>query len=91
MLHPDLVPRRQLDRERDPRITHDVLQLLLVGREVAADELVPVDADPDARDLWTAVTVEGDEMSERSGLDRRAGLVGQLGHAPNYPSSRASR
>ena len=43
-----------------------------MAEEVAADDLVVLDPDPDDRHLRAAVGVQRDEMGERPGLDQLA-------------------
>jgi hypothetical protein len=69
-----------LDRERNARITGDVLKLSPLP-EVARDDLVPIQSNPDAGHLRRAVRVERDEMGERIRLDQPARALRQL-HAP---------
>ena len=52
---------RALEREHHARIATDVAQLLLLG-QVARNQLVALDADPDAGHLWRAVATNRDEM-----------------------------
>jgi len=64
-------------------LRNDVLQLLLGGVEMAADELVAVEPDPHARDLRRAVAVERHEVGEGAGLDRGACFLRQHRHPPD--------
>jgi hypothetical protein len=51
----DRVDGVAFDRQRNARIGGDVAQLVLALIEVAGDDLVSVEADPDARDARAAV------------------------------------
>src|SRR4029453_16629108 len=71
-----------LDREHDPRIALAVLPLLVSGH-VPADDLVAVEADPDAAHLRAPVGVERDVVGERVGLDQLPGFGVQCRHRPS--------
>jgi hypothetical protein len=45
---------------------------------VPADDLVPVQPDPDTADLRGAVLVQGDEVSEPIGVEQLTGAVGKI-------------
>ena len=79
--HAELVGARCLQRERDGGVALHVADLAMPG-EVARDDLVPLDADPDNRHLRAAVGVHRHEVRERAGLDQRAHALGQRGHRP---------
>src|SRR3954469_10997512 len=64
---PALAESLSLDGDRYTRILLDVLDLP-VAAEVRADDLIVVQADPDAGHLRAAVGVERDHVAERVGL-----------------------
>src|SRR5215208_1413052 len=53
---------RALERDHDPRLARNVLDLLLVRIEMRGQEVVAVESDPHARDLRAAIGVRRDEM-----------------------------
>src|SRR5262249_33436367 len=61
LLQSPLVDVVRLDRNAHPRITPQVLELLMIS-EVSHDDLVAFRPEPDARDLGTAIAVERDQM-----------------------------
>ena len=71
LLEPGRLHDRSLDRQRDARLALHVSQLLLPA-EMPRDDLVAVQADPDARHLRTTVGVQRDEVRERVGLEQLA-------------------
>jgi hypothetical protein len=60
------------DRERNLRVAPDVAELLLPGVQMAGDDLVAVEPDPDAADLRRAVGAERDEMGQGVRLEDRS-------------------
>ena len=73
LVQPDLVGRRGLQRERDTGIARDPSQLWLVFVEVAGNDLIAFESDPDQCDARTAIGGQRDEVSQRLGFDERAG------------------
>src|SRR6185295_10829748 len=73
----DFVERVGLHRERHARIALDVAHLLPAA-EMARDDLVSFEADPDAADLRTPVRVQRDEVGEPIRLEHRARFGGDL-------------
>ena len=69
--HADLVRPWRFERERHGRVTADVADLSVL-EQVARDDLVSLEPDPDDRHLRAAVGVQRHEMRERAGLDQRA-------------------
>ena len=78
LLEPRRVHRGPLDREDDPPVAANVAKLLLVASQVARDEFVAVETNPDAGHLRRAVGVESDEVGERRRLDQLARSVRQF-------------
>jgi hypothetical protein len=78
-----LVATAGLERQRDSRVAPDIPELLLPVAEVRRHDLVTIDTDPDDRDLWRAVRVERNEMSEVPGRQGRSHLVVQPDHLPS--------
>jgi hypothetical protein len=66
-----IAQRRRLQREDDAWVTFDVLDLL-AALHVAADDLLAVEADPDATELSAAVSIQGHEMGEGIRFDQRS-------------------
>jgi hypothetical protein len=68
------VVARRVEREHDPRVALDVLELV-VAAHVAADDLGTVKPDPDDSDLRAAVGVDCRQVGHRPILDQLAQLL----------------
>src|SRR5262249_1783865 len=63
LLEPRPLHLNSLDGERDALVPLEAPDLL-ARTEVAEDDLVAVDTDPDDRHLWRTVGVQGDQMPQ---------------------------
>ena len=81
LVEPHGVALVSLDGERDPRVTPDVADLLVLV-QVGAHDLVAVEAHPHQAHLGAAVRPQGHEVAEAAGLDERPRGVGECGHGP---------
>ena len=73
--HADRVGPLGLDGERDPRVARDVRDLA-AAHEVAGDDVVAVETDPDHAGLRAAVGVDGGEVREAAGGEGAADVIG---------------
>src|SRR3954462_340088 len=78
LLQPGRVDLRPFERQGDARLASDVLQLALIAPQMPGDELVSVEADPDASHLGRAVLVQRDQVRQRAGLDQVSRAAGQF-------------
>jgi hypothetical protein len=65
------VEPQALDRQADAGVALEVGDLAR-AEQVGRDDLVAVEAGPDAADLWAAVGVQRDHVDERRGLEQLA-------------------
>ena len=77
----------RLHRQRHARIGGDVAELDLGGVEMAGDDLLAVEPDPDDGDPRAAVGGQRHEVRELARLDQLARGGMQRGHGGSFPGS----
>jgi hypothetical protein len=76
--HANSIRAWRLERNSDAGIASYIPQLLLRAAQMRSNQFVTFNTNPDNGDLWAAISINGDQMSQRTTLDQSARAVRQL-------------